>query len=121
MAESEPKARTGRTPEPRESGIVPARARREPQAADEQRAQLAAEAQLRSQKLEALGTLAGGIAHDFNNVLQAITGNNLLARRGLPPDHPVQAFLAEVDTASARASDMVRRILTFSRPEEQRR
>ncbi|MET0286786.1 MAG: ATP-binding protein [Polyangiales bacterium] len=98
--------------------MVPAR-RTQPEA--EERAQLAAEAQLRSQKLEALGTLAGGIAHDFNNALQAITGNNVLARRHLPADHPAQSFLAEVETASARASDLVRRILTFSRPEEQRR
>jgi len=30
--------------------------------------------QTRSQKLEALGTLAGGIAHDFNNILLAING-----------------------------------------------
>jgi PAS domain S-box-containing protein len=31
--------------------------------------------QMRSQKLEALGTLAGGIAHDFNNILSAINGS----------------------------------------------
>jgi signal transduction histidine kinase/ActR/RegA family two-component response regulator len=120
MAEPETEPKFERTPEPKESGVVPVVQRRE-RAAEGERAQLAAEAQLRSQKLEALGTLAGGIAHDFNNVLQAITGNNVLARSALPPDHPAQAFLAEVDTASARASDLVRRILTFSRPEEQRR
>ncbi len=103
----------------KESGVVPTTPRRP--RADPARAQRAAEAQLRSQKLEALGTLAGGIAHDFNNALQAISGNNVLARRSLPSDHPAQAFLSEVETASARASDLVRRILTFSRPQEQRR
>ena len=29
----------------------------------------------RSQKMEALATMAGGIAHDFNNILQTILGN----------------------------------------------
>ncbi len=38
------------------------------------------EAQLRSQKLESLGTLAGGIAHDFNNMLLVIQGNAQLAQ-----------------------------------------
>ncbi|HEY8551010.1 MAG TPA: PAS domain-containing protein [Vicinamibacterales bacterium] len=75
---------------------------------------------LQSQKLEALGTLAGGIAHDFNNLLTAIIGNVALAQGDLPPDHPVQRNLEEIDRASARASDLVRRILTFSRPEEPR-
>jgi signal transduction histidine kinase/ActR/RegA family two-component response regulator len=118
MAEPEHDARFERAADAKESGVVPVMARRQPES---EHAQLAAEAQLRSQKLEALGTLAGGIAHDFNNALQAIMGNSVLARRCLPPDHPAQAFLAEVDTASTRASDLVRRILTFSRPEEQRR
>jgi signal transduction histidine kinase/ActR/RegA family two-component response regulator len=121
MAERDQEVRVERDPDPNETGVLPVNPRRERQPPEIDHAQLALEAQLRSQKLEALGTLAGGIAHDFNNVLQAITGNNVLARRSLPADHPAQAFLAEVDTASARASDLVRRILTFSRPEEQRR
>jgi len=43
----------------------------------------AEEAQLRSQKLEALGP-GRGIAHDFNNVLLAITGNAKLVAEDLP-------------------------------------
>jgi PAS domain S-box-containing protein len=77
--------------------------------------------QLRSQKLESLGTLSGGIAHDFNNILLAITGNVKLAIADLPPDHPVQESLAEIAKAGFRASDLVRRILTFSRPSEVKR
>jgi len=76
---------------------------------------------LRSQKLEALGTLAGGIAHDFNNLLVAIGGNVKLAASDLPPEHPAQLSLTEIDKASARAADLVRRILTFSRPQESQR
>jgi signal transduction histidine kinase/ActR/RegA family two-component response regulator len=77
------------------------------------------EAALRqSQKMQALGTLAGGIAHDFNNILTAIIGNTEFAIADLPPDHPAQTSLAEVEKAGMRASDLVRRILTFSRPQE---
>jgi len=71
-----------------------------------------------SQRMEALGTLAGGIAHDFNNLLLAISGFNELAVTELPPEHPIQEYLGEVAKASKRASDLVRRILTFSRRHE---
>jgi PAS domain S-box-containing protein len=77
--------------------------------------------QLSSQKLESLGTLSGGIAHDFNNILQAINGNTKLAIADLPADHPVQESLTEIAKAGARATDLVRRILAFSRPTEQKR
>jgi PAS domain S-box-containing protein len=75
--------------------------------------------QMRSQKLEALGTLAGGIAHDFNNILSAINGSASLAISQFPPNHPVQACLTEIEKAGTRAAELVRRILTFSRPQDQ--
>lgn len=81
----------------------------------------AEQAQLRSQKLEGLGTLAGGIAHDFNNILAAINGNARLAMADLAPDNPVQESLGEIAKAGARATDLVRRILEFSRPTEAKR
>jgi PAS domain S-box-containing protein len=68
-----------------------------------------------SQKMEALGTLAGGIAHDFNNVLSAILGYTELTYARLPPDSLERADLAEVLKASARARELVKRILAFSR------
>jgi PAS domain S-box-containing protein len=77
--------------------------------------------QLRSQKLESLGTLSGGIAHDFNNILLAINGNTKLAVADLPPGHPVQQSLAAIAKAGSRAADLVRRILAFSRPQELKR
>ena len=83
------------------------------------------EAQLRSQKMEALGTLAGGIAHDFNNILLAITGNAKLAlsdmQTAFPLEHSVQRNLYEIDKAASRAADLVKRILTFSRQQETQR
>jgi len=76
---------------------------------------------LRSQKMEALGTLAGGIAHDFNNILLAIIGNAKLAMEDVSHDHPAQESLREIDAASGRAADLVRGILTFSRQQEPKR
>jgi PAS domain S-box-containing protein len=73
------------------------------------------EEQLRqSQKMEAMGNLAGGIAHDFNNLLQAIIGyiELLLMKNRAEGD---RTYLEQVHRASLRASDLVRRLLTFSR------
>jgi PAS domain S-box-containing protein len=78
------------------------------------------QSQLRSQKLEALGTLSGGIAHDFNNMLLVIAGNAKLAANMLGDTHPAQTALSEIGQASARATDLVRRILAFSRPQTTR-
>ncbi|MEJ0037531.1 MAG: PAS domain-containing protein [Gammaproteobacteria bacterium] len=78
------------------------------------------EAQLRSQKLESLGTLAGGIAHDFNNMLLVIQGNAQLAQELIGKDSAAQEYLVEISHASERASDLVRRILSFSRPQKQK-
>jgi PAS domain S-box-containing protein len=81
----------------------------------------AEESQLRTQKLEALGTLAGGVAHDFNNILMAIRGNAILAQGELPDGHPVRELVSEIDRAGLRAVALVRQILTFARPAESAR
>jgi PAS domain S-box-containing protein len=82
--------------------------------AEDEKARL--EGQLRhARKMETLGTLAGGIAHDFNNILQAIVGCTELAQHTLPDDSPASGYLVRVVDATARARQLVRQILTFSR------
>jgi PAS domain S-box-containing protein len=80
------------------------------------------ETQLRQvQKMEAIGTLAGGIAHDFNNILFSIQGYLELLSDDLPTDHASQEWIAELFTATDRAQNLVRQILTFSRQNETKR
>jgi PAS domain S-box-containing protein len=74
-----------------------------------------------SQRFEALGTLAGGIAHDFNNVLSAVRCHTEFALMDSTPADEVKESLREIEKASRRAADMVRRILSFSRPPEAKR
>jgi signal transduction histidine kinase/ActR/RegA family two-component response regulator len=73
---------------------------------------------LQSQKMEAMGTLAGGIAHDFNNVLATIVVNLELARDSLQANAKADDFLDEIGFATDHATQLVRRILAFSRQEE---
>lgn len=74
----------------------------------------------RSQRLEAIGTLAGGIAHDFNNILSAITGNAEIALLNeIPPDSPARYSIRQILKASKRAAGLVHQILKFSRQREQ--
>jgi len=71
-----------------------------------------------SQKMEAVGTLASGVAHDFNNILQAVSGyvQLLSASEAVPPF--CAPYLTGIDESVARASELVRRMLTFSRKME---
>ncbi len=74
------------------------------------------EEQLRqAQKMDAIGRLSAGIAHDFNNLLTVIMGRACLLQGR--SDHAVQTLesLQEIVTASEKAANLVRQLLTFSR------
>jgi len=66
-----------------------------------------------SQKLETVGILAGGIAHDFNNILSPIIGYTELLLEDVD-DATIKDDLYTIHSASQRAKELVRKILTFS-------
>ena len=69
-----------------------------------------------AQRLETVGLLSGGIAHDFNNLLYIISGNlELLKDQARPED---KRLLQEIYSATQKGTDLVKRILTFSRKAE---
>jgi len=73
-----------------------------------------------SQKMESIGTLAGGIAHDFNNILGIIVGNTELALDDVPKWNSAHSSLEEIKTASLRAKNIVKQLLSFSRKTDQK-
>lgn len=70
-------------------------------------------------KMEAIGTLAGGIAHDFNNILFPLIGFADILQQDLPEESHLQDYVSEILTASLRARELVKQILTFSRQSRQ--
>ena len=73
------------------------------------------------QKLDALGALAGGIAHDFNNILVPIFLNAELAAFEADKAGPAGRYAKLILEAANRGRELVRQIIAFSRPTEERR
>ncbi len=68
-----------------------------------------------AQKMDALGQLAGGVAHDFNNLLTVVSGYTGLLGTKLDGDAAATRHLDAISTATDRATDLTRQLLTFSR------
>ncbi len=69
----------------------------------------------RSQKMEALGTLAGGIAHDFNNILGGILGYASFIRSQMAADDPFRGDVETIIRSTQRAAELTNQLLAFAR------
>jgi PAS domain S-box-containing protein len=67
------------------------------------------------QKLENIGTLAGGIAHDLNNILQVINSSLDMGKEEAGSNPALLKHLAVARQAGDRATNLSRRLLTFSK------
>jgi len=68
-----------------------------------------------TQKMEVVARMAGGIAHDFNNMLAAIrmSADDVLDQPEL--DDRISQDIRTIQSASERAEELTRQLLTFSR------
>ena len=73
----------------------------------------------KTQKMEAIGTLAGGIAHDFNNILGSIILLSEISLLDTPEGSSLHRHIAQILGSGMRAKALVQQILTFSRQKEQ--
>ena len=74
------------------------------------------EAQLRkSQKMEAIGTLAGGVAHDLNNILSGMVSYPELILMDLADDSPLRQPITTIQQSGHKAAAIVQDLLTLAR------
>jgi signal transduction histidine kinase len=76
-----------------------------------------------AERMETIGTLTGGIAHDFNNLLAAIQGNVSYLHLELPPGHPLQPALEDIQHQVKSGASLTAQLLGYARksPEDEDR
>jgi len=74
---------------------------------------------LQTQKLESVGLMASGIAHDFNNILAAIIPNAELIKMTAESDSENYNRAEIIEKSALRASDIARKLLAFTRNQDQ--
>ena len=79
------------------------------------------EALLESEKLAAMGRLTSQIAHELNNPIYGIMNTLELLKTEIPPENKRRKILDLSLSEIERLSEMLRNMLSFSKPEEEAR
>jgi len=76
---------------------------------------------LQSEKLAAMGRLTSQLAHELNNPLYGIMNTLELMKTEVPPTNKRRKLLDMALSESMRLTDMLRKMLSFSRPDQEER
>ncbi len=76
---------------------------------------------LQSEKLAAMGRLTSQIAHELNNPLFGIMNTLELMKTEIPPSNKRRKLLDMSLSETARLADMLRKMLSFSKPDQEER
>ncbi len=79
------------------------------------------EALLQSEKLAAMGRLTSQIAHELNNPIYGIMNTLELLKTEIPPENKRRRILELSISETQRLAEMLRNMLSFSKPEEEAR
>ncbi|MDO8723126.1 MAG: PAS domain S-box protein, partial [Syntrophales bacterium] len=79
------------------------------------------EALLQAEKLAAMGRLTSQIAHELNNPIYGIMNTLELLKTEVPPESKRRRILELSLSETVRLSEMLRSMLSFSKPEEEKR
>ena len=71
---------------------------------------------MRSQKMEAIGTLASSIAHEINNPIGIIMGFAEYILDKMPAESPYRHNVSLIHAESTRIKEIVEKMLNFARP-----
>lgn len=76
---------------------------------------------LQSEKLAAMGRLTSQLAHELNNPLYGIMNTLELMKTEIPPSNKRRRLLDMALSESMRLTDMLRKMLSFSKPDQELR
>jgi two-component system NtrC family sensor kinase len=79
------------------------------------------QALLQSEKLAAMGRLTSQIAHELNNPIYGIMNTLELLKTEIPPENKRRKILELALSETQRLAEMLRNMLSFSKPEEEKR
>jgi two-component system NtrC family sensor kinase len=79
------------------------------------------QALLQSEKLAAMGRLTSQIAHELNNPIYGIMNTLELLKTEIPPENKRRRILELSLSETQRLSEMLRNMLSFSKPEEEKK
>ena len=76
---------------------------------------------LQSEKLAAMGRLTSQVAHELNNPLYGIMNTLELLKTEIPPENRRRKILEMALSETMRLSDLLRKMLSFSKPDQEER